>query len=313
MKHFNGTVEASSFLRRHRLGSSFFGQIFSFTSTCVQLIWPLLYLRRYLDKKKLSCVSNLPSETQSVPFLLSLIVFLCPSGVSGSAPGKRPSHHLKKTFVGLPEVLTELLQGLRAQWSMWSAFRLIQALIMSSGQKAVKAFGGIEVKVVWVYSRWQVKKPFRLPQLWEWIPDKRITIHHMNLLPGEDLQPAGEMQMVQAPLQCLVALVNVALVEQELLQWLVGLVLCQAVVKYLGVVRHQPLCRIPDNKQQPDGRVHVPHTSWNLRSCKIARRLLHCKLAWEGEGHLSSVPSQTAAIMLLHVEEMHLRKILKRR
>lgn len=135
----------------------------------------------------------------------------------GSAPGERPPHHLKEQLVGLPEVVTELPEGLGAQWCMRSAFRLVQALVMSSRQEAVEAFGGVVVEVVWADPRRQVQKPLCLSQLGEGITNECVTVHHVYLLPGEDLQPAGQVQVVQAPLHRFVCRVNVALVEQELL------------------------------------------------------------------------------------------------
>lgn len=192
---------------------------------------------------------------------------------------------------------------------MRSAFRLVQALVVSGGQEAVEAFGGVEVKVAGVYPGWKVQEPFRLPQLRERVPNERIAVHHVDLLPGEDLQPAGQVQMVQAPLQRLVAVVDVALVEQQLVQRLVGLLLHQAVVEDLGVVGDQPLRRVPDDEQQPDGRVHVPHPNWNLGGCEVAGGLLHRQLARQGEGHLGSVPGQTPAEVFLHVEVVDLGKV----
>ncbi len=136
---------------------------------------------------------------------------------TGSAPGKRPPHHFKEQLVGLSEVATKLLKGLGAQRRMRPAFRLVQALVVSGRQEAVEALGGVVVEVVGAYPGRQVQKPLSLSQLWEGIPNERVTIHHVDLLPGEDLQPAGQMLVVQAPLQRLIPRINMALVEQELL------------------------------------------------------------------------------------------------
>lgn len=119
---------------------------------------------------------------------------------------------------------------------------------MSGRQEAVEALGGVVVEVVGADPWWQVQKPLCLSQLGERIPNERIAIHHVDLLPWEDLQPASQMLVVQAPLQCLVPRVDVALAQQELLQRLIGLVAGQAVVEDLGVVRDQPFSRIPDDK-----------------------------------------------------------------
>lgn len=136
---------------------------------------------------------------------------------AGSAPGKRPPHHLKEQLVGLPEVVTELPEGLGAQRCVRPAFRLIQALVVSSRQQAVEALGGVVVEVVWADPGWQVQKPLGLSQLGEGITNECITVHHVDLLPGEDFQPAGQMQVIQAPLYRFVPGVNVALVKQDLL------------------------------------------------------------------------------------------------
>lgn len=100
---------------------------------------------------------------------------------------------------------------------MWPAFRLVQALVVSSRQEAVEALGGVVVEVVWADPGLQVQKPLCLSQLGEGIANERVAVHHVDLLPGEDLQPAGQVQVVQAPLQRFVPGINVALVEQELL------------------------------------------------------------------------------------------------
>lgn len=86
------------------------------------------------------------------------------------------------------------------------------------------------------------------------------------------------MLVVQTPLQRLVPRVDVALVYQEFLQRLVGLVASQAIVEDLGVVRDQPLSRVPDDEQQTDSGVHVPDANWNLRGSKVAWGLLHRQL-----------------------------------
>lgn len=99
---------------------------------------------------------------------------------------------------------------------MWPAFGLVQALVVSRRQEAVEALGGVVIKVVWTYPGWQVQKTLGLSQLREGILNEGVTIHHMDLLPGEDLQPTGKMLMVQTPLQCFIPRVNVALVDQEL-------------------------------------------------------------------------------------------------
>lgn len=96
---------------------------------------------------------------------------------------------------------------------MWPAFRLVQALVVSRRQEAVEALGGVVVEIAWVDPGRQVQKPLCLPQLREGIPNKRISVHHVDLLPGEDLQPAGKVLVIEAPLQCLVSRINMALME----------------------------------------------------------------------------------------------------
>lgn len=191
---------------------------------------------------------------------------------------------------------------------MRPAFRLIQALVMSGGQEAVEALGGVVVEVIGADPGRQIQKPLCLSQLRKRIPDERIAVHHVDLLPGEDLQPAGQMLVVQAPLQGLVPRVNVALVQQELLQGQVWLVAGQAVVEDLGVVGNQPFGRVPDDEQQADGGIHVPDACGNLRSCKVARGLLHRQLTGVRERHLGSVPVQSSAEVLLYVEMVHLTR-----
>lgn len=240
----------------------------------------------------------------------------CPRYVSDiyiSAPGERPPHHFKEDLVGFPKVAAELLEGLDAQRRVRPSFGLIQALVVSSRQQAVEALGGVVVEVAWADSGWQVQEPLGLPQLGEGIPNQRVAVHHMDLLPGEYLQPTGEVLVVQAPLQGLVPRVDVTAVDQELLQRLVGLVAGQAVVKDLGVVGHQPLSRVPDNEQQPDCGIHVPYTCRSLRGRKVAGGLLHCQLTRDREGHLGSVPSQASAVVFIYIEVVHLMEDRSRR
>lgn len=87
---------------------------------------------------------------------------------------------------------------------------------MSSRQEAVEALGGVVVEVVRAYPGRQVQKPLCLSQLREGILNEGVAIHHVDLLPGKHLQPAGEMLVVKTSLERLVPGVNVALVDQEL-------------------------------------------------------------------------------------------------
>lgn len=223
-----------------------------------------------------------------------------------SAPGERPPDHFEEQLVGFPKVVTKLLESLAAQRCVRPTFGLIQALVMSCRQQAVEALGGVVIEVVWADPGWKVQEPLGLPQLGEGIPNERVTIHHVNLLPGEYLQPTRKMLVVQTPLQGLVPGVNVAVPDQELLQRLVGLVAGKAVVKDLGVVRHQPLSRIAHDEQQPDSRIHVPYTCRGLGGRKVARGLLYCQLTRDREGHLSPVPSQASAVVFIHIKIVHL-------
>lgn len=225
---------------------------------------------------------------------------------TGSAPGERPSYHFEEHLVGLPEVATKLLKGLGAQRRMRPAFGLVQALVVSRRQEAVEALGGVVVEVVGAYPGRQVQKPLCLSQLGEGILNECVAVHHVDLLPGEDLQPAGQMLVVQAPLQRLVGRVDVPLVDQELLQRLVGLVAGQAVVQDLGVVGDQPLSRVPDDEQQAHGGVQGPDSCRSLRGRKVAGGLLHRQLTRKSEGHLGFVPCQASAEVLLDVEVVHL-------
>lgn len=231
---------------------------------------------------------------------------------TGSAPRERPPHHLEEQPVGFPEVVAELLEGIGAERCVRPAFGLVQAPVVSRRHQAVEALGGVVVEVVGADSGRQEQEPLGLPQLGEGVPDEGVSVHHVDLLPGEELQPAGQVLVVQAALQRLVARVDVALVDQQLLQRLVGLVAAQAVVKDLSVVGDQPLRRVPHDEQEPDGRVHVPDASWRLRGRKVAGRLLHGQLTWEGEGHLGSVPGQASPVVLLHVEIVNLMKQQKK-
>lgn len=177
---------------------------------------------------------------------------------------------------------------------------------MSSRQQAVEALGGVVIEVVGADSGWQVQESLGLPELREGIPNERIAVHHMDLLPGEYLQPTGEVLVVQTPLQGLVPRVDVTMMDQELLQRLVGLVAGQAVVKDLGVVGHQTLSRVSDNEQQPDCGIHVPYTCRSLVGRKVARGLLHSQLTRDRGRHLGSVPSQASAVVFIHVKVVHL-------
>lgn len=177
---------------------------------------------------------------------------------------------------------------------------------MSSRQQAVEALGGVVIEVVWADPGRQVQKLLDFPQLREGIPNERVAVHDMDLLPGEHLQPPGEVLVVQTPLQGLVPRVDVTMVDQELLQRLVGLVAGQAVVKDLGVVGHQPLSWVPDDEQQPHGGIHVPHTCRSLGGRKVAGGLLYGQLTRDRDGHLGSVPSQAPAVVFVHVKVVHL-------
>ena len=229
-----------------------------------------------------------------------------------SAPGEGPPHHAEEQPVRLPEVVTELPEGLCAERCMGPAFGLIQALVMTRGQQAVEPLGAVVVEVAGADSGRKAQKPLGLLQLGEGVSDQGVAVHDVDLFPGEHLEPAGQVLVVQAPLQCFVLGVDVSLVEQHLLQRLVGLVALQPVVEDLGIVGDQPLGGVADDEQQAHRRVHVPNPRWDLGRGKVARGLLHCELACPGEGHLCPVPVQPLLVMLFHVEVMHLTKWIEK-
>lgn len=230
------------------------------------------------------------------------------SALDWSAPGEGPPHHIEEQPVRIPKVLAELPEGLRTEWRMWPAFGLIQALIMTRVQQTVEPLGGVVIEVAGADSGGQAQEPLGLLQLGEGVPDQRVPVHYVDLLPGEHLQPVRQVLVVQAPLQCFVLGVDGSLMEQELLKGLVGLVAFQAVVEDLGIVGDQPLSRVADDEEQAHCWIHVPNPRRDLRRGEVARGLLHGELTWQGEGHLGTVPVQPLLIMLLHIEVMHLKK-----
>ena len=144
--------------------------------------------------------------------------------------------------------MTQLLEGLHAERRMWPAFGLVQALVVTRGQQAVEPLGGVVVEVAGADSGGQAQEPLGLPQLWEGVSDQRVAVDDVYLFPGEHLQPASQVLVVQAPVQRFVPGVDVSLVQQDLLEGLVGLVALQAVVEDLGVVGDQPLSGVTDNE-----------------------------------------------------------------
>ena len=128
----------------------------------------------------------------------------------------------------------------------------------------------------------------------------------MDAAQREETQPVLHMQVVQAAVESLVGHVEAAVAHQELLDGRVGLALLHVVVEHLGVVGQHALRRVPQDKQQPDGRVHAVDALRHFGRREVRGGLFHRELVRGGEGHLAEVPAQALAVVLLPVEEVHL-------
>ena len=76
----------------------------------------------------------------------------------------------------------------------------------------------------------------------------------------------------------------------------------------LGVVGDEALSGVPDDQQESDSRVHLPDPLRDLGRGKVARGFLHRHLPRQGEGHLGTIPRQPTAVVLFHIEVVHLKR-----
>ena len=172
--------------------------------------------------------------------------------------------------------------------------------------QTVESLRFVEVKIGSVYLRLQLQEPLHLLHLGERVPDQLVPVHHVNALQGEVLQPVLHVHIVQAAVQSLVSQVDLSVLHQHRLDGLVALVLLQAVVKHLGVVREHALRGVSEDEQQLDVRVHLVDASRDHAGGEVGRSLLHRQLVGEGVGHLAEVPGQALLEVALPVEEVHL-------
>ena len=131
-----------------------------------------------------------------------------------------------------------------------AALGLIQTvLVPGGGNQAVEALGGVEVEVGGGNAGGQAQEPLSPLELGEGVPDQGVSVHHVDLRPGEAGQPAAQVQVVQTALEGLVGGVHRAVrPQQQVLQRRVGLPTLPPVVQDLRVVRHQPLRRVTYNQ-----------------------------------------------------------------
>ena len=177
--------------------------------------------------------------------------------------------------------------------------------------QTVESFRFVEVKVRSVYLRFQLQEPLHLFHLRERVPDQLVPVHHVDALQREVFQPVLHVNIVQAAVERLVSQVDLAVLHQNRLDGLVALVLLEAVVKDLRVVRQHPLSGVSEDEQQLDVRVHLMDAFGDLAGGEVGRRLLHRQLPGEGVRHLAEIPRQALLKVTLPVEEVHL--VLSRR
>lgn len=113
------------------------------------------------------------------------------------------------------------------------------------------------------------------------------------------------MNIVQAAIQSLVPQVDLSVLHQHRFDGLVALVLLEAVVEDLGVVRENPLRWVSEDEQQLDVGVHLIDAFRDLGRSEVGRRLFHRQLFGEGVRHLTEVPGQAFLKVTLPVEKVN--------
>lgn len=97
----------------------------------------------------------------------------------------------------LVEELSQLRHDHRTDARMTAPFALLQTLLRGLVPQAVEAFGVIKVKVVPADARFEPEEILDSAQLWYRVLDQLITVHYEDLLPGEHLQPAMHVSVIE--------------------------------------------------------------------------------------------------------------------
>lgn len=114
--------------------------------------------------------------------------------------------------------------------------------------QTVESFCFVEVKIRSVYLGLKLQEPLHLFHFWKWVSDQLIPVHDVDAVQREVLEPVLHVDVVQASVKCLVSQVDLAILHENRLDGLVVLVLLEAVVKDLGVVRQHPLCGVSEDE-----------------------------------------------------------------
>lgn len=170
--------------------------------------------------------------------------------------------------------------------------------------QTVESFCFVEIKIRSVYLGLEFQESLHLFHLWKRISDQLIPVHDVDAVQGEVLEPVLHVDVVQASVKCLVSQVDLAILHKNRLDGLVVLVLLEAVVKDLGVVRQHPLGGVSEDEQQLDVRVHLMDAFRDLAGGEVGRCLFHRQLVWKGVRHLAEVPRQPLLEMTLPVKKV---------
>lgn len=102
-----------------------------------------------------------------------------------------------------------------------------QALVKNNTEpQTVKPSGAVEVQVILADSGWEVEEALHQLQLRQGVRDEAVSVHYVELLHGEVLQPALQVFGVDAGPHCFVLCVHLAGagVDGQLLKLVIGLV-----------------------------------------------------------------------------------------
>lgn len=229
-----------------------------------------------------------------------------PRELGRSLPVKSALHHPEEGSVVFLQVGPELLQDRAVDCRVRTSLGLVQAALPAVAPNAVEPLGVVEVEVGGSYPRREVEEALHLLQLRQRVADQGVPVHDMQLFQGKVEQPVAHVDVVQAPLNGLVAGVERPVAHQQVLDGLHRLVVLQSVEVNLGVVRDHPLGRVSQDQKELYGGVHGVDAFWGRRRGEVTGCFLHRDLVWVRVGHELSVPLQALGVVLIPVEKVHL-------
>lgn len=186
-----------------------------------------------------------------------------------------------------PVEVSESLQYLRGDLGMRSAFRLSEAAGSAAPLwllQAGKTFCLVEVEVLVRNNPFQTQEVLNSAHLPSWIRHQSFAANKQKMRQREVLEPVLQVLGIEADAHSTPRGINQTcggVFQSEALEgwkaWVLG--------QRLGVVRHSPRHRVPDDDNKLGLTIHSADATWSFFGDKVAGCLLHSDLPVECPRH----------------------------